>query len=66
LNKALHHYNTALENGYNEFWIKYNRGMLLIEMGNKDAAVADLERAQKLEPEHKAIRETLMTIQTTT
>jgi hypothetical protein len=65
LTKALHHYNYALENGYNEFLVKYNRGLLLIEMGNKDAAVADLERAQKLKPEHKATRESLMTIQTT-
>jgi len=39
--------------------------LLLIEMGNKDAAVTDLERAQKLKPEHKATRETLMTVQTT-
>jgi tetratricopeptide (TPR) repeat protein len=66
LTKALHHYNSALENGYEEFWIKYNRGLLLIKMGNKDAAVTDLERAQKLKPEHKATRQTLMTIQTTT
>jgi tetratricopeptide (TPR) repeat protein len=66
LTKALHHYNSALENGYNEFWIKYNRGVLLIEMGDKDAGVTDLEFAQKLKPEHKGTRETLMTIQTTT
>jgi tetratricopeptide (TPR) repeat protein len=62
LTKALQHYNSALENGYEEFWIKYNRGLLFLEMGNKDAAVAELERAQKLKPEHKATRETLMTI----
>lgn len=66
LTKALHHYNSALENGYEEFWIKYNRGLLLIEMGDKDAAIADLERAQRLKPEDKATRETLMTIQATT
>ena len=65
LTKALYHYNSALENGYEEFWIKYNRGLLLLEMGDKNAAVAELERAQKLKPEHKATRETLMTIQTT-
>jgi tetratricopeptide (TPR) repeat protein len=64
LTKALHHYNSALKNGYEEFSIKYNRALLLIEIGDKDAAVADLERAQKLKPEHKATRETLMTIQT--
>ena len=66
LTKALHHYNSALDNGYEEFWIKYNRGFLLIEMGDKDGAVADLQRAQRLKPEDNAIRETLMTIQTTT
>jgi tetratricopeptide (TPR) repeat protein len=66
LTKALHHYNSALENGYEEFWIRYNRGLLLIEMGDKAAAIADLERAQRLKPEDKATRETLMTIQATT
>ena len=62
MNKALHHYNYALENGYDEFWIRYNRGLLFMDIGNKDAGVADLERAKKLNPEHKTIRETLMTI----
>jgi tetratricopeptide (TPR) repeat protein len=65
LTKALLHYNSALANGFNEFLVKYNRGMLLIQMGDKDAAVADLERAQKLKPEDKTARETLMAIQTT-
>jgi tetratricopeptide (TPR) repeat protein len=62
LAKALYHYNSALENGYEEFGIKLNRGLLLAEMGNKEAAVADLERAQSLRPWHGAARESLMAI----
>jgi tetratricopeptide (TPR) repeat protein len=60
--KALIHYNTALEKGYDEFWIKYNRGLLLIEIGNNEAAIADLERAKRLRPEHQTIQETLLAI----
>ncbi|MDQ6862358.1 MAG: tetratricopeptide repeat protein [Thermoproteota archaeon] len=66
LDKALRYYNSALENGYDEFWVKYNRGLLLIKMGDKEAATADLERAQRLKPDDKATRESLMTMQTTT
>ena len=61
--KALHHYNSALENGYDEFWVKYNRGLLLVEIGEKQAALADLERALTLKPDDKDTREILMTIQ---
>jgi tetratricopeptide (TPR) repeat protein len=57
MTKALHHYNYALENGYEEFSIKYNRGLLFTSIGDKDAAIADLERAKRLKPEHKSTRE---------
>jgi tetratricopeptide (TPR) repeat protein len=53
LDKALSYYTIALENGFDEFWIKYNRGILLHNLGNKDAALADLECALKLRPDHK-------------
>jgi tetratricopeptide (TPR) repeat protein len=59
LDKALHHYNYALENGYDEFWIRYNRGLLLLTMGYRDEAIIDLETASRLKPEHKAVHETL-------
>jgi tetratricopeptide (TPR) repeat protein len=67
LTKALHHYNSALQNGYDVFWVKYNfwvnRGSLLVEIGEKQAAVADLERALKLNPDDKETREILTAIQ---
>lgn len=62
LTTALLHYNTALEKGYDEFLIKYNRGLLMIEIGKKDAAIADLERAKTLKPGHQTIQDTLMTM----
>lgn len=54
LQKALQHYNIALENGFNEFWVKYNRGVLLKELGELNNARTDLERAVSLDPEFEA------------
>jgi tetratricopeptide (TPR) repeat protein len=64
--RAIHHYNIALQHGYDEFWVKYNRGLLLIELGDKQAAQDDLERAIRLNPQHKEAREMLITLQTAT
>lgn len=33
MQKALHYYNVALDNGFEEFWVKYNRGSLLYDFG---------------------------------
>lgn len=48
--KSLHHYNLALSNGFDEYWVKYNRCMLLADLGDIDAALADAERLQSLKP----------------
>ncbi len=61
--RALHYYNFALENGVDEFWVRYNRGSLLAEAGEKEAAVADLERALSLNPQNKTIRDMLTALQ---
>lgn len=50
LKKALHHYNLALDNGFDEYWVKYNRGSLLGDLGQIDAALADVEALQKIRP----------------
>jgi FkbM family methyltransferase len=50
LKKALHHYNLALDNGFDEYWVKYNRSSLLGDLGQVDAAMADVEALQKLKP----------------
>ena len=61
--KALHHYNLALDNGFDEFWVRYNRGSLLAETGEKRAAVADLERALALNPQDKTVGDMLSALQ---
>ena len=38
LKRALHNYNLALENGYQEFWVLYNRGALYMELGDIEAS----------------------------
>jgi len=50
--KALTHYTKALELGYPEFWVRYNRGATYFAMGRNAEARADLERACALEPKH--------------
>lgn len=50
LDKALQHYNLALENGFDEYWVKYNRGSLLDELGDTCAASEDISRALELKP----------------
>lgn len=50
LDKSLQHYNLALENGFDEYWVKYNRGSLLEELGDIYAASEDINRALELKP----------------
>ncbi|HEX5359047.1 MAG TPA: sulfotransferase domain-containing protein, partial [Candidatus Nitrosotalea sp.] len=45
---ALEHYNKALENGFDESWVRYNRGRLYIKLGDLDIAISDLRRAVEL------------------
>jgi tetratricopeptide (TPR) repeat protein len=59
IGKALDYYNLALEHGFNEFWVRYNRGSLYMELGNFEQARLDLERAVELNPEHSDARRRL-------
>lgn len=63
LKKALHHYNLALDNGFDEYWVKYNRSSLLGDLGQVDAALADVDALQRLKPGHQdstTIRERIL------
>lgn len=51
--KALRHYNLALNYGYDEYWVKYNRSSLLADLGQIEAALADAETLQRLKPGQK-------------
>lgn len=57
--KALQHYEIALAQGFDEFWVRYNRGALFWEMKALEAACDDLERAIALQPEHPGVRQLL-------
>ena len=52
LAQALECYNRALACGYDEFWVRYNRGILLRELGDLSAARKDLERAVTVNSNH--------------
>ncbi len=64
LTKALQHYNLALENGFDEFWVKYNRGSLLSQRGDFDSALIDINRALELKPNDNDAKTILIYIQT--
>jgi FkbM family methyltransferase len=53
LESALNHYNIALEEGFDKFWVKYNRASLLSLMGRKEEAIVDIDEAVQLKPEHE-------------
>ena len=57
--EALNRYDLALEYGFDEFWVRYNRGSLHAQLGNIEEARTDLERATELNPEHKDASEIL-------
>jgi len=50
--EALSRYRLALEFGYHEFLVRYNRGVLHAQLHNNEEARADLLRAVLLKPDH--------------
>lgn len=50
LPEAIRHYDRALECGYAEFWVRYNRGGAYAVTGQVEKARADLQRARELNP----------------
>jgi Flp pilus assembly protein TadD len=59
LELAMKHYNLALQYGFDEFWVKYNRGSLYAKLGNTEQAKADLMRAVELKPENQGPQQVL-------
>lgn len=57
--EALLRYNLALNYGYDEFLISYNRGILHKQLGNIAEAKKDLLRAIELKPDEDAIKRIL-------
>ncbi|MDF9407910.1 hypothetical protein L7E55_05975 [Pelotomaculum isophthalicicum JI] len=58
-NKVLECYSLALEYGFDEFWVRYNRGILLCELGYMDMAQRDLNKAKDLNPDHPDLEDAL-------
>jgi len=56
---ALCHYNAAQQLGYDEFWVCYHRGQLLLTIGRRPEGLLDLNRALDLRPEHEGLPELL-------
>jgi tetratricopeptide (TPR) repeat protein len=54
--QAVDHYTKALQLGYSEFWVKYNRGAAYLALGEKAKAREDLLRAQQLDPKNEDVR----------
>lgn len=59
LDKAMNYYNQALDQGFDEFWVRYNRGCLHVALGNKELARIELEKAFTLKPDFKEIQDIL-------
>lgn len=53
LGLALKFYNKALELGFSEFWIRYNRGQLLYKMNQIKESYHDLKQSLILDPKHE-------------
>ena len=57
--KAIAMYTRALELGYAEFWVRYNRGAAYLDLGDKEKARRDLLRARELDSSHAGVRQLL-------
>ncbi|MDF9407903.1 FkbM family methyltransferase [Pelotomaculum isophthalicicum JI] len=56
-------YNKSLEMGFNEFWIRYNRGSFYFNTGNYKDAKEDLLRALQLDPNHPGVKNILNSLE---
>lgn len=54
--EAVKHYTRALDLGYSEFWVKYNRGAAYLALGKKAEARADILRAKELDPTNAGVK----------
>ena len=62
LQEAIHRYDLALQYGFDEFWVRYNRGVLHSKLENIDQARTDLMCAIELKPDHDGAREVLRSL----
>ena len=53
--KALRHYDIALQAGFDEFWVRYNQGALCLDLGMLAQAKDHLTRAHALRPDHPGV-----------
>lgn len=53
---ALWFYARALELGFDEFWVRYHRGSLLLSLGELGGGYRDLKRAFELNPAHPGLK----------
>ena len=56
---AVKHYSIALDNGAEEFWVRYNRGRLFRHLRDTEKAYTDLQRAVLLYPTHQSAHKLL-------
>lgn len=57
--RAIELYERALTLGFDEFWVRYHRGALLLKLGDSRRAHIDLRRARVLDPHHEGARQLL-------
>lgn len=57
LNKAVEMYNLALKNGFDEFWVTYNRADAYLRLGEEEKAKEDIMAAYSLNSEHEGIKQ---------
>ena len=52
-------YNRALDYGFDDFWVRFHRGLLLYERGQWRLAQKDLRKAVRCNPEYQPAKEKL-------
>ena len=52
-------YGRALEGGFDEFWVRYNRGQAHLSAGDAERGIQDLEAALAIDPAHADARKLL-------
>jgi radical SAM protein with 4Fe4S-binding SPASM domain len=62
--EALKYYNLALAKGFPEFWVRYNRGSLYLDISEYEKSYSDLNRAIQLNPDHEGARSVMEQLKT--
>lgn len=56
---SIRYYDLALQKGFDEFWIRYNKGQLLCQIGREKEGKEELLSAFEINPKHEGIRSLL-------